>query len=220
MGSVHIRSTSCHGFLVARDKDLEVRKLPKQLRAKQTVDAIFEAAMQVLDRESTEPSVQKIADRAGVSVGSLYQYFPTKESLVSALIDVHLKQRVDDLAERLEQVAGLNGEEALRALVLGLVAMMRPRLRIETAMMRSFVRLGDLESLTARDDEMTGLVEKYLRSLGDQVRPVDPALAAFIIFGSLRSALLLSVLQKPQRLDDPVFVDELTRLVGGYLRRV
>ena len=50
---------------MARDKELEVRKLPKQLRAKQTVDAIFEAAMQVLDRESTEPSVQKIADRAG-----------------------------------------------------------------------------------------------------------------------------------------------------------
>lgn len=206
-------------FFVARDKDLEVRKLPRQLRAKQTVDAIFEAAMQVLERESTEPSVQKIADRAGVSVGSLYQYFPTKESLISALIGVHLKQRVDDLGERLEKVKGLNGEAALRALVEGLVVMMRPRLRIERAMMRSFVRLGDLESLTARDDEMTALVEKYLRSLGDQLRPVDPPLAAFIVFSSLRSALLLSVLQKPERLEDPVFVDELTRLVAGYLRR-
>ncbi len=175
--------------------------------------------MQVLERESTEPSVQKIADRAGVSVGSLYQYFPTKESLISALIGVHLKQRVDDLGERLEKVKGLNGEAALRVLVEGLVVMMRPRLRIERAMMRSFVRLGDLESLTARDDEMTALVEKYLRSLGDQLRPVDPPLAAFIVFSSLRSALLLSVLQKPERLEDPVFVDELTRLVAGYLRR-
>lgn len=204
---------------MARDKELEVRKLPKQLRAKHTVDAIFEAAMQALDREATEPSVQKIADRAGVSVGSLYQYFPTKESLVSALIDVHLKQRAADLAERLAKVEGLSGEAGLRALVEGLVAMMRPRLRIETAMMRSFVRLGDLESLTARDDEMMGLVEKYLRSLGDQLRPVDPALAAFIVFGSLRSALLLSVLQKPERLHDAVFVDELIQLVSGYLRR-
>ena len=204
---------------MARDKDLEVRKLPRQLRARQTVDAIFEAAMQVLDREATEPSVQKNADRAGVSVGSLYQYFPTKESLVSALIDVHLKQRVADLSERLTRVEGLSGDEGLRALVEGLVAMMRPRLRIEGAMMRSFVRLGDLESLTARDGEMTGLVEKHLRSLGDQVRPVDPALAAFIIFGSLRSALLLSVLQKPERLEDPVFVSELVQLVSGYLRK-
>lgn len=203
---------------MARDKDLEVRKLPKQLRAKQTVDAIFEAAMQVLDREATEPSVQKIADRAGVSVGSLYQYFPTKESLVSALIGVHLKQRVEDLAERFAKVEGLQGEAALRVLVEGLVTMMRPRLRIERALMRSFVRLGDLESLTARDDEMTALVERYLRSLGDQVRPLDFPLAAFIIFGALRSAVLLSVLQKPERLEDPAFVDELTRLVSGYLR--
>jgi hypothetical protein len=47
---------------------------------------------------------------------------------------------------------------------------------------------------------------------------VDPALAAFIVFGALRSALLLSVLQHPERLEDPLFADELTRLVLGYLR--
>lgn len=195
-----------------------MRKLPKQLRAKATVDAIFEAAMQVLDREATDPSVRTIADRAGVSVGSLYQYFPSKESLVSALIRVHLKQRAADLAERLAAVRGLSGEAAARALVEGLVTMMRPRLRIERALMRSFVRLGDLESLTAMDGEMVAMVEQFIRSLGAEVRSVDPGLAAFVVFGTLRSAMLLSVLQKPERLEDPVFIDELTRLVTGYLR--
>jgi AcrR family transcriptional regulator len=203
---------------VAKDKDLGVRKVPQQLRAKQTVDAIFEAAMQVLERTEKDASVQTIADRAGVSVGSLYQYFPTKESLVASLIDLHLTQRVEDLAKRLDAARALPAEEAAKVLVDGMVAMMKPRLGIERAMMRSFVRLGNLESFTARDGEMTALVEKFLRSLGDQVRPVDPALAAFLVFSTLRSALLLTVLQKPERLDDPAFADELRRLVVGFLK--
>lgn len=193
--------------------------MPRQLRSKQTVDAIFEAAMQVLDRTEKDPSVQTIADRAGVSVGSLYQYFPTKESLVSSLIDLHLTQRVEDLARRLDAARGLPAEEAARVLVDGMVSMMKPRLGIERAMMRSFVRLGNLESFTARDGEMTALVEKFLRDLGEQIRPVDPALVAFLVFSSLRSALLLSVLQKPERLDDPAFADELCRLVVGFLQK-
>jgi AcrR family transcriptional regulator len=196
-----------------------VRKLPKQLRAKQTVDAIFEAATQVFEKANREPSVQTIAERAGVSVGSLYQYFPTKESLVSALIRFHLKGRVDDLAERFKTVVGLPAEEAARVLVEGWVSMMRPRLGIERAMMRSFVRVGDLMSLTAMDEQMIAIVENLLRSLEGQIRPVDPNLAAFMVMNALRSALLLSVLQKPERLDDPAFTRELTLLVVEYLKR-
>ena len=204
---------------MAKDKALGVRKVPQQLRARQTVDAIFEAAMQVLERTEKDASVQTIADRAGVSVGSLYQYFPTKESLVASLIDLHLTQRVEDLAKRLDAARALPAEEAAKVLVDGMVAMMKPRLGIERAMMRSFVRLGNLESFTARDGEMTALVEQFLRSLKDQVRPVDPALVAFLVFSTLRSALLLTVLQKPERLDDPAFAVELRRLVVGFLKQ-
>jgi AcrR family transcriptional regulator len=163
--------------------------------------------------------VQNIADRAGVSVGSLYQYFPTKESLVSSLIRLHLQQRVADLRTRMASVDPTNGPAAARQLIDGMVAMMRPRLRIERAMMRSFVRLGDLESLTALDDEMTGIVEQFIRSMGEQVRPVDPPLAAFLVMNAVRSALLLTLLQKPERLEQPAFADELTHLVISYLRR-
>lgn len=194
------------------------RKLPQQLRSKATVDAIFEAAMQVLANTPADPSVQHIADRAGVSVGSLYQYFPTKEALVGALIRLHLKQRVDDLEARFATVQGASAEAAARTLVEGLVAMMKPRLGIERAMMRSFVRAGDLLSLTALDQEMTAAVERFLQSVKHQLRPVDLSLAAFVVMNALRSTLLLTVLEQPERLDDPAFTDELIHLVIAYLR--
>ncbi|MDP3236546.1 MAG: TetR/AcrR family transcriptional regulator [Myxococcales bacterium] len=203
---------------MARTPRHEPRKLPQQLRARATVDAIFEAAMQVLAKAEADQSVQSIADRAGVSVGSLYQYFPSKQSLVSALIGVHLRQRVDDLKARLEGTSGLGAEQAARQLVEGLVAMMRPRMRIELAMMRAFAQVGDLETLTSMDAEMIGAVEQFLKARLPELRPVDPALAAFIVTHSLRSSVLLALLQCPERLNSPDFVDELTHLVVSYLR--
>jgi AcrR family transcriptional regulator len=63
---------------------------PKQERAQQTINAILEAATQVLLREGYErASTNRIAHRAGVSVGSLYQYFRNKDAVFTALLDLH-----------------------------------------------------------------------------------------------------------------------------------
>src|SRR5580700_3154791 len=71
------------------------RKSPRQARSEATVDAVLEATARVLvkvgyDRASTN----RIAAEAGVSVGSLYQYFPSKEALVAALVDRHMTEMV------------------------------------------------------------------------------------------------------------------------------
>lgn len=64
------------------------RKSPVQKRSKITVDVILEAAARVLAKEGAEAlTTNRIAEVAGVSVGSVYQYFPNKESIVAALVD-------------------------------------------------------------------------------------------------------------------------------------
>ena len=66
------------------------RKQPSQERSKATVDTILAATARVLVREGYDrTSTNKVAAAAGVSVGSLYQYFPSKEALVAALIEDH-----------------------------------------------------------------------------------------------------------------------------------
>src|SRR5688572_14348953 len=77
-------------------ESLNPRKMPQQRRARVTIDTIFEATIQVLlvnglDRITTI----QIADRAGVSVGTLYQYFPNKNALLAAVVKRHVGEVVD-----------------------------------------------------------------------------------------------------------------------------
>lgn len=72
----------------AKKSALAPRKRPLQARSQATVRAILEAAARVLARESLAGfNTNRVAEIAGISVGSLYQYFPNKEALVTALIE-------------------------------------------------------------------------------------------------------------------------------------
>jgi AcrR family transcriptional regulator len=74
---------------------LNPRKKPRQERARQTVDAILEAAAQVFERHGyAAGTTNRIAERAGISIGSLYQYFPNKDSVLVAIIERHIDEGV------------------------------------------------------------------------------------------------------------------------------
>src|SRR5690242_13473336 len=70
------------------------RKKPTQARSAATVEALVTATARILVREGYDrASTNKIAREAGVSIGSLYQYYPSKEALVAALIERHMTDR-------------------------------------------------------------------------------------------------------------------------------
>jgi AcrR family transcriptional regulator len=92
-------ATDAHVNLAMIDHDrLKPRKLPRQSRSRHTVDVILAATARVLvDEGYDRASTNRIAEVAGVSVGSLYQYFPNKQSLVRALVEAHASRMLDAL---------------------------------------------------------------------------------------------------------------------------
>ena len=97
---------------MARRPLTKPRKVASQERARATVDALVEATARILVKEGFDKaSTNHIAEVAGVSIGSLYQYFPSKEALVAAVIERHQHEIMQTVRGELAEVYGSAGGE-------------------------------------------------------------------------------------------------------------
>jgi AcrR family transcriptional regulator len=156
----------------------EPRKRPRQARARATVDAIVEAASQVLcDRGFDETTTDRVAERAGVSVGTLYQYFPDKGSLVVALFERHL----DEIEAAFVALATLLSshpppDEAIREMVRRLFALNRGAPEVHrTIFERAPASERLLERWTQLEARMIASLTRYFERHAD-----DPGMSAYL----------------------------------------
>ena len=98
------------------------RRKPKQRRSRQTVEAILDAVLRILKREGNRGvTTNRIAEVAGVSIGSVYQYFPDKRAIFAALHERHIEQ-IDRMVERtLVEHAASPLTELMTALIEGML---------------------------------------------------------------------------------------------------
>src|ERR671936_341950 len=136
---------------MATKTPLKPRRKPSQQRSRQTVEAIVEAAAQVFERHGySAGTTNRIAERAGVSIGTLYQYFPNKDAIVMELARRHIAE-IGDAAWPALEALGQNvppWRDGLTAIVLGSVELHRQS--------RGLHRVLSEES--PRSDEIRGLM--------------------------------------------------------------
>jgi AcrR family transcriptional regulator len=198
------------------------RKQASQQRSRATVDALVEATARILVREGFDAaSTNRIAEQAGVSIGSLYQYFPSKEALVAAVIDRHHRDLMQVVRGALAEVASDPIEEAVRKLVAVAIRAHRVDPKLHRVLTEQIPRTGRLEKVETFSRENYALFRGYLEGHRDEIRAVDLGLAAFVCVTSIEALTLSAVLHHPEVLSDTAMaglIDEATRLVVGYLR--
>ncbi|MGH8198841.1 MAG: TetR/AcrR family transcriptional regulator [Steroidobacteraceae bacterium] len=198
------------------------RKQPSQERSRVTVDALVEATARILVRESFDKaSTNRIAEEAGVSIGSLYQYFPSKEALVAAVIDRHKEELMQIAREALARVGKLRLAAAVRALVALAIQAHSVDPRLHRVLAEQIPRTGRLKNVEAFNRENYSLFRTYLEAHRDEIRPVDLDLAAFVCVTSIEALTHSAVLHHPEMLSDDAaetLVDEATRLIVRYLQ--
>ena len=207
---------------MARKAATKPRKKASQERSRATVDALVEATARILVREGFEKtSTNRIAEVAGVSVGSLYQYFPGKEALVAAVIDRHNEEIMALVRAALVEVAEMPIEKAVRRLVTVAIEAHRIKPELHRVVAEQIPRAGKLD-VEAYNREIHALVRAYLDSRRKEMRKVDIDVATFICVSAIEAVAHNVVLNRVEILPEKIvrtLVDETTQMVVGYLRR-
>ena len=157
------------------------RKSASQKRSKATVETLLDATARVLTREGYDrASTNRIAAKAGVSVGSLYQYFPNKEALVATLVARHNREMLQLLRDALENVASFDLATAMRELVRATV----DAHLVDPALHRIFAeqvpRMGQLAKIEALQRETFLLIRAYVEERRNEISVGDLDSATFI----------------------------------------
>ncbi len=194
---------------------MEPRKKPRQRRARTTVDVILMAAAHILKRDGfAHTTTNRIAEKAGVSVGSLYQYFPNKEAIVAALRERHNDWYDECVRAEFERNRGFPLREGVRRAVerMVMVHALDPALHgALTGDQPSYDRAAAQEGIAA----LREFLVEHARQFGLR----DPELTCFILVRAVEAVIRATTLEAPQKLGDPIFVDEVTELFVRYVDR-
>jgi AcrR family transcriptional regulator len=200
------------------DIALTPRKSPRQSRSAVTVTAILDATARILiERGYTGTSTNAVAERAGVSVGSLYQYFPNKDALIAALHKRHIEQMKALVERSFARAMKSSLEEALRELIEGVVEAHR----VEADLHRVFEQqLSGLDVVDAHDSFDRALEDRVIALLSrhrDELTVVDLRLAAYMLIHSSHALIHRVVIERPKGVSLKAATNEILFMMCAYL---
>jgi AcrR family transcriptional regulator len=208
----------------ARVREIEARKLPRQERSRLLVEAILQAAAEMFaERGYARTTTNKIAERAGVSVGSLYQYFPNKDSLLAALLAVHRAEVhpiIDAALARLADPA-VPLEGSIRQLLGELLEAHRRNPAVTRALSASVIR----ESPAAAEHEKGEEGEKVAREICEvlvrrpDVRDGDHLAMAALLAQTTSQLTRWLAHDPPVGIEADTLLEETVQLLVRFLRR-
>lgn len=197
------------------------RKVPSQARSREMVETILDATARVLMKSGfAKTTTNKVAEQAGVSVGSLYQYFPSREALVAAVARRH----ADRLKGALEAELGKSAQLSLRTAIESLMQAVATAHSIAPALNRVLAeelpRLGPLDWKAESWRRGIALVQGFLDLHRKEVRvDLDDATACFVVTSLVEGALNASYRQGEGALGRPALLKELTEMIHRYVAR-
>lgn len=195
------------------------RRRPRQARAQATVDAIVKATARVLvDEGYDRASTNRVALAAGVSIGSLYQYFPSKEALVAALVEDHIAKMQSALTQSLGGAAtGATLEARAKQLVRGVITAYRVDPQLDHVLCQEVPKVGELQRVYGFEQYFAERCRAHLFSDAG-VRPLDIERAVFLLVNAVPGVVRASVKEDPRAEGDDRLVDELTDMIVRYLK--
>lgn len=197
-----------------------MRKMPRQGRAWQTVRTIFEATFQLLQRHGENRlTTNHVAERAGFSVGTLYQYFPSMDSILLAMIDLERRRIMAHLDSLLAQAEATQADprETLRLYVRALIAAFGTGDAARRMLLKRAWRLDYAPPAVAAVQESVARFRLHMERRGHPDFPVPDPVVLFVLTRASMGAIRAAVLEDSPLVETPEFEDALVQAALALL---
>ena len=204
----------------------EPRRQPQQSRSKVLVQAVREAGRAILEEEGASAlTTNRIAERAGVGIASVYRYYPNKQAILADVFDEKVRA-IDDYYRRKildRKLGSLPLREEIRHLIETPVQMSLQLIHLHREFYQHHYSNFEISYRRAPDGNQSWVEwgenwwQNVLRQRRDELRVADPELSARIMLMAVRGAIDAAIEREPELLEQPEFIDGLIDLACRYL---
>lgn len=195
------------------------RKAPKQSRSKETVEAIFGAVTHILNRDGADHlTTNKIAEVAGVSVGSLYQYFKNKESIYEGILLKLTDENLNNFEKTLVEAHphSIEIRDIITLVVKTQFDSFEKMNRVATVLLEYAPKVLPLSHFKKADERIISFLIDLLDKHQIKIRPENKKEAFFVCSQSVRAVMLMSFLSRSAE-ERQVIMNELIDMLSTYL---
>jgi AcrR family transcriptional regulator len=169
-------------------------------------------------------TTNRIAELAGASIGSLYQYFASKDAIVATLIERRIEEQMRLIRGHLEEVRDEPIERAVETFVRELVALYARSPELDSTLLALIARVDRRAVQLAAERSAVALLADQIRRRSRTVPNGDVELVAFVAVHAIQGVVAAAAAHHPERLRTRAYQEELTRemtaLTAGYLARM
>ncbi|MBC7533768.1 MAG: TetR/AcrR family transcriptional regulator [Oligoflexus sp.] len=202
---------------MAAQPKVTTRKIPQQSRAVATSFDLINATAQFLRKNQySKLSTNKIAELAGVSIGTLYQYFSSKEALVVALVEQQFEKDFKRVQAIIEEGETDSFEEGVQKITKAVLEMFSDQTQLRVVIYEQARKLSFIKTRESFQQRIRSLLlENYERySHGRYETPSE--LSMYVVTTAVIGALFAAAQEHPEYLTRKDFENQITRLILGY----
>lgn len=193
------------------------KRQPTQPRARQTVQRIIDATAALLLEQGVDAvTTNKVAERAHVNIASLYQYYPNKQALLSALLQQHLNELTRRLNDLLDVLGDARVEDSTRLWATMGIAWFREGGSVLLELLRNPALLASLPEARAFEHRLMDAMRRFLLKQRDRLQVADLERAIYVAFTACTAILTKHLLEPVPYYSDDEIVEELVQLMGRY----
>jgi AcrR family transcriptional regulator len=163
-------------------------------------------------------STNRVAKEAGVSVGSLYQYFPGKEALVAAVMEQYASRLQENIAARMANAPpAATAEDVATEMIRAMLVAQQSEPRLHRALVEQVPRIGALRRLHELFTNYERLVEAWLLENVERIEVKDAKMAAFVLVAAVEGLVNRATLDRPDLVASGKLEEQILRLVLAYV---